>query len=682
MEKTFEELINAIQSKLTISEEDLERFAYCETPKDFQEIIHDSGVEEASFRRNRHLFLQLAVARKRKEEQELSNLIGRRQREEKRLIERRQREEKELIERRQREEKEEQELNERKAFVERYLAGINSGGSVSYEYMLNGIQFYEEHGLKYPVRLLRLLVEHDSSLEELLKRFEKHYVPNLSAPSSFQRMKTGAREKYDKVFKEIAVSDHFLFHRFVSFYESQDLDGVEDMYKYVAANLFENVSLGEAYHSSRVSLVLNSLLEMKTQRKYHAVHQQPLNGTVRTKQGSLDGFICTDEVKESSTFSVDIGIVLLNPINGDEGLTTCIEVKTEKLTDGGRDQLLVYAYHICKNGNKVNKTGIIALGIDESSIQVYGVFVYVTKVEEAEQMSGNDTTEQIGYCKLFEFKSHETEKIACFLKAFVENLDKMDSFDHEHVTPSTLQLPILGEDTKVIKKLNDKTFVVQRGDKEKCDSICKIYDYRGRNVCEDQRRHPNAFIITSCLGETYLGSIEVLCCCEDVTILCYEKRCGDTYGPKSLKQFTKICRDISLLHEKGYVHGDVRCANIVFGSKESGNAWLIDFDFSGKVGRARYPVGWSGNDCIFERHPDANAGKPLEKCHDRYSLGVLLQYFFLSSDVISSFADRIQNTAESLNVIADAMEERACDIHLDLTDKTHKAIFTGSPIRG
>ena len=55
--------------------------------------------------------------------------------------------------------------------------------------------------------------------------------------------------------------------------------------------------------------------------------------------------------------------------------------------------------------------------------------------------------------------------------------------------------------------------------------------------------------------------------------------------------FLPIIDDLEKLHDKGFVHGDIRGFNTVF-DREHGRGCLIDFDFGGKVGMVKYPEGY------------------------------------------------------------------------------------------
>jgi len=57
------------------------------------------------------------------------------------------------------------------------------------------------------------------------------------------------------------------------------------------------------------------------------------------------------------------------------------------------------------------------------------------------------------------------------------------------------------------------------------------------------------------------------------------------------KAFLPIIDQLQELHEKGFVHGDIRAFNTVFG-ETADEGWLIDFDFGGKVGATVYPSGY------------------------------------------------------------------------------------------
>jgi hypothetical protein len=94
---------------------------------------------------------------------------------------------------------------------------------------------------------------------------------------------------------------------------------------------------------------------------------------------------------------------------------------------------------------------------------------------------------------------------------------------------------------------------------------------------------------------------------------------------KTPKAFLPIIDQLEMLHKKGFVHGDIRAFNTVFGVEED-QGWLIDFDFGGTPGRM-YPTGyhWVLPDGIRVGDGVAKAsGYRIQSFHDWYALGRLI----------------------------------------------------------
>lgn len=72
----------------------------------------------------------------------------------------------------------------------------------------------------------------------------------------------------------------------------------------------------------------------------------------------------------------------------------------------------------------------------------------------------------------------------------------------------------------------------------------------------------------------------------------------------------KLKEALSIIHGRNFVHGDVRCPNILV--SEDGNVKFIDFDHCGMDGEDVYPREW---DDRF-RQEDAREGNLLRKYHD------------------------------------------------------------------
>ena len=49
-----------------------------------------------------------------------------------------------------------------------------------------------------------------------------------------------------------------------------------------------------------------------------------------------------------------------------------------------------------------------------------------------------------------------------------------------------------------------------------------------------------------------------------------------------------LTKALDLLHEKGFVFGDLRQANVLYSSRDKGRVFLVDFDGVGEHGKDRY----------------------------------------------------------------------------------------------
>jgi hypothetical protein len=81
----------------------------------------------------------------------------------------------------------------------------------------------------------------------------------------------------------------------------------------------------------------------------------------------------------------------------------------------------------------------------------------------------------------------------------------------------------------------------------------------------------------------------------------------------SPKELIPVVTFLQKMHEKGCVHGDIRCANIVF------DKCLIDFDLGGKLkDLPTYPVGYEPS--LLDGSRLGVAGELITKWHDWYAL--------------------------------------------------------------
>jgi len=84
------------------------------------------------------------------------------------------------------------------------------------------------------------------------------------------------------------------------------------------------------------------------------------------------------------------------------------------------------------------------------------------------------------------------------------------------------------------------------------------------------------------------------------------------------ERYKKDIREkLSSLHRAGFVHGDIRDANILVRCESevagSEKVWFIDFDWSGRIGEVCYPANLNQE---IRRHEDAQDGKMIRPEHD------------------------------------------------------------------
>lgn len=103
---------------------------------------------------------------------------------------------------------------------------------------------------------------------------------------------------------------------------------------------------------------------------------------------------------------------------------------------------------------------------------------------------------------------------------------------------------------------------------------------------------------------------------------------GGDHVPPNLWGIIDAIRSLKKVHSKGYVHGDVRIDNVVFGEM---SGTLIDFDFARLEG-TQYPAKYNHHG-IPERCSGQEPTYPMQKLHDRISLHrvITMGYKFLTS---------------------------------------------------
>ena len=102
-----------------------------------------------------------------------------------------------------------------------------------------------------------------------------------------------------------------------------------------------------------------------------------------------------------------------------------------------------------------------------------------------------------------------------------------------------------------------------------------------------------------------------------------------SHTASSVQQAQTIARQLENLHRLGFVHGDIRGGNLIFGDKSV----IIDFDFASPRGSA-YPNGYTTEGLgDAERHPAAkNLDAIMDPSHDIFSLHSILKQYACSEE--------------------------------------------------
>jgi len=97
------------------------------------------------------------------------------------------------------------------------------------------------------------------------------------------------------------------------------------------------------------------------------------------------------------------------------------------------------------------------------------------------------------------------------------------------------------------------------------------------------------------------------------------------FDDKSLPADTRKNMEAGLneLHQAHYVHGDIRDVNIMVRRDGEPGFMLVDFDWAGIIGEARYPA--NVNKVDFWRPSDVSDGMPIRSEHDMMMLERMFQ---------------------------------------------------------
>lgn len=121
------------------------------------------------------------------------------------------------------------------------------------------------------------------------------------------------------------------------------------------------------------------------------------------------------------------------------------------------------------------------------------------------------------------------------------------------------------------------------------------------------------------------------------------------------------------MHEKNYVHGDIRCSNIVV-SNDGYECRLIDFDYSGTEDKQLYPIGWNESIDDGERHPEARGCNALKKSHDIFALLAICRLYQCQNQALQQKWEIIKETYYNKSKATESMVVTLEDIEKTLEE--------------
>ncbi|CAJ1944882.1 unnamed protein product [Cylindrotheca closterium] len=172
---------------------------------------------------------------------------------------------------------------------------------------------------------------------------------------------------------------------------------------------------------------------------------------------------------------------------------------------------------------------------------------------------------------------------------------------------------------------------IAKSDSWSCSNDMGDVWYYGENVTiRKDKRWPPSQKLLNCLGEPYThwkvskGPFAI-------SVLKYPFIEGASNKPHK-DGWVQILTQVQAMHGQNFVHGDLLPRNVIFTNDEGCNdkGYVIDFDLTREVlGKGEtYVMGYNNVDFVAFRHPDAVAGKQMDKEHDIHSLRMMSKYFF------------------------------------------------------
>jgi len=138
------------------------------------------------------------------------------------------------------------------------------------------------------------------------------------------------------------------------------------------------------------------------------------------------------------------------------------------------------------------------------------------------------------------------------------------------------------------------------------------YGKDAHRVCSDARVAPHLYDVVSLPGDWFMVVMENL-----------DPDTFDHVSGCDLDLETKVRNAVGILHDHGFVHGDLRDCNMICTMDGERRVLLLDFDWAGKPGEALYPM--SLNRQTVRRPVGACGGQTIRTEHDHAMIDLLFR---------------------------------------------------------
>lgn len=241
--------------------------------------------------------------------------------------------------------------------------------------------------------------------------------------------------------------------------------------------------------------------------------------------------------------------------------------------------------------------------------------------------------------------------------------------------------------------------------------VYKCYDYRYLSEKSftplGERRSPNAYFAVSGLAglEMCVDWKRDTNVYDSLQIIRYNIVPG-IHCPSTIGHFILVVAKLQEIHQKGYVHGDMRFLNVIFSSDQadeteqsqskrprrevviaSGSAasspaaqppyqaTIIDYDLSGRAGMTCYPPRFNRQVGDGQRHPGAVPGAALQPEHDRAAVLWMCEQFRPKKEALrAQWARCVASLAGELTTFGGALQALAQE-EVEILDDTLLDVF-------